>query len=82
MDHYKPRGPNEIHPRILKELSDVIAKPLWMISERSQESREVPADGSWWNIVPVLMKGKKEDPRNNRHVSLTSVPGKIMERKY
>ncbi|KAJ7397101.1 hypothetical protein BTVI_138693 [Pitangus sulphuratus] len=72
-------GPDGIHPRILKDLADVISKSPSMIFRRSWESEEVPADWKLANVVPVFNKGKKEDPGNYRPVSLISVSGKIME---
>ncbi|RMC09868.1 hypothetical protein DUI87_13655 [Hirundo rustica rustica] len=44
LDPYKSMGPDGIHPRILKELADVITKPLSMIFEWSWKSGEVPDD--------------------------------------
>ncbi|CAM4637825.1 unnamed protein product [Caretta caretta] len=79
LDEHKSMGPNALHPRVLKELADVIAEPLAIIFENSWRSGVVPDDWKKANVVPIFKKGKTEDPGNYRPVSLASVPGKIME---
>ncbi|KAK4824103.1 hypothetical protein QYF61_010623 [Mycteria americana] len=69
---HKSMGPDEIHPRVLKELADVLTKPLSIIYQQSWLTGEVPAD---WRLA----NGWKEDSGNYRPVNLTSVPGKLME---
>ncbi|KFO61529.1 hypothetical protein N302_00984, partial [Corvus brachyrhynchos] len=76
---HKSVGLNEMHPRVLRELADVVVKPLSMIFENSCHSPEVPGDWKKGNIVLIFRKGRMEDPGNYQPVSLISVPGKIME---
>ncbi|KAF4795429.1 RNA-directed DNA polymerase from mobile element jockey [Turdus rufiventris] len=79
LDLYRYMGPDRINPGILKELADVIAKPLSMIFEWSWKSTEIPAGWKLANSVVIFKRGKK-DPGNYRPVTLTAVPGKIMEK--
>jgi len=79
LDAHKSMGPDEMHPRVLRELADVIAEPLSIIFERSWRAGEVPEDWKKAIVTAIFKKGKKEDPGNYRLVSLTSIHGKMME---
>jgi len=68
-----------MHPRVLRELADVIAEPLSMVFERSWRTGEVPEDWRKASVTPVFQKGEKEGPGNYRPVSLASIPGRVME---
>ena len=65
-----------LHP--LGELAEVIAELLSISFERSWKTEEVPED---WRIakVTLVFKKGKEDPGNYRPVSLTCIPGRVME---
>ena len=76
---YKSVGFNNIHPRVLKGLADVVARPPSTIFEESWLSGKDPGDRKNGTIAAIFKEGKKEDPGNYRLVSLTSMPGKITE---
>ncbi|KFQ69461.1 hypothetical protein N335_07761, partial [Phaethon lepturus] len=78
-DTHKSMGTDGTHPRVLKELAEVLNKPFSMIYQQSWLTREVPDDWRLANVTPIYKKGQKEDPGNYRPVSLTLVLGNVVE---
>ena len=79
---YMSMGPDDTHPRALKELADMAAELLCIIFEKSWLLGEVSGNWKKGNVTPIYKSGRKEDPGNCRLVSLSSVPGKIMEQIF
>jgi len=76
---HKSMGPDGIHPRVLRELAEVLTKPLSIICQQSWLTGEVPVDWRLTNVTPIYKKGWEEDPGIYRPVRLTLVLGKVME---
>ena len=75
----KAPGPDNITPRVLKELASEIAPILTVIFNHSYQTGEVPLVWKSANICPIYKKGKKFEAVNYRPVSLTCISCKIME---
>jgi len=56
---HKSMGPDEMHPWVLRELADEVAKPLSTIFERLWWSGGVPTDWRRGNTTPIYKQGKK-----------------------
>jgi hypothetical protein len=76
---HKAAGPDELGPRVLKELAATIAPMLTSVYRRSYQTGEVPQDWKKANVVAIYKKGKKYEASNYHPISLTCVCCKIME---
>ena len=79
LDCHRSMGPDGLHPRVLRELAGVIAEPLSAIYQRSWLTGKVPENWRLADVTPIFKKSCKEDAGNYRPVSLTLVPGKVMQ---
>ncbi|MEW8547929.1 MAG: reverse transcriptase family protein, partial [Candidatus Thiodiazotropha sp.] len=76
----KSQGPDNLHPKFLKETQSVIKKPLEIIFQKSIQEGKLPEVWKEANVTPIFKKGNKNNAENYRPISLTSVPGKILEK--
>ncbi|XP_021238286.1 uncharacterized protein LOC110390978 [Numida meleagris] len=62
LDTQKFMGPGGLPHRVLRELADVVAKPLPIILRQSWLTGYVPVDWRLANVMPIFKKGRKNDP--------------------
>ena len=75
----KSPGPDKIFPRVLKELSEELAKPLTILFNKSFQEGKLPCDWKLAEITAIFKKGNRMSSNNYRPVSLTCVICKLME---
>ena len=70
-------GPDQIHPRVLRECSQELSLPLYMIYRKTLDTGILPEDWKTARVTPIFKKGSETKPGNYRPVSLTCIPCKI-----
>ena len=75
----KALGPDELHPRVLKELAIELGPVFAHLFQQSLDKGEIPKEWSLANICPLYKKGDRALPSNYRPVPLTCVPCKMLE---
>ena len=60
----KSPGPDKIHPRVLHEISDVIAVPITIIFQNSLAKKDLPHEWKHAHISAIFKKGVKTQPLN------------------
>ena len=76
----KSPGPDNIHPRVLKELARELSYPFTLLFNKTLKDGKIPDSWKLANVKPIFKKGKKNSAGNYRPVSLTSILCKVFER--
>ena len=79
MNHSKALGPDELHPRVLKELAIELGQVFAHLFHQSVDTGEIPREWSLAIIFPLFKKSDRSLACNYRPVSLTCVPCKLLE---
>ena len=75
----KSPGPDNMHPRVLRELAHELSYPLLLIFNKSMSQGKIPTQWKPAEVRPIFKKGCKSTPGNYRPVSLTSILCKVFE---
>ncbi|KAJ7401559.1 hypothetical protein BTVI_94793 [Pitangus sulphuratus] len=76
---HKPTGPDVIHPRVLRELVEVVAETRFIVYLKSWLNGEVPVDWKLANVAIIYQRAGRRI-QGITGLSSTSVPGKVIEK--
>ena len=79
MNPSKTLGPDELHPRVLKELAIEFCPVFAHLLQKSLDTGEIPKEWSLANICLLYKNADRALARNYGPVSLTCVPCKLLE---
>jgi len=68
LDHRTSMKTDRIHPKVLRELVEVIAKPLSTMYQCSWSTTEVPEDWRLASMTPVYKNRHKQNLENYKSV--------------
>ena len=71
--------PDELHPRMLKELINIISRPVALLLNESISQGVVPVEWKKAFVSPIYKKGLRNRAENYRPISLTSIVCKLLE---
>ena len=75
----KAAGSDGFLPKVLKAVAGGVVPHLCQIFNRSLTTAEVPQDLRSADVCPIPKKGLLTDTGNYRPISLTSIPGRVLE---
>ena len=80
IDCSKSIGIDGMHPNLLKIASEIIAKPLTAIFNKSLNSSDIPIELMTAKITPIHKSNSKTELNNYRPISILPIPSKKLER--
>jgi len=80
VDPFKATGPDDIPPKLLKEMAFELSPSLTVLFNSSLKQGKIPHDWKIASVTPIHKKGNRSNPTNYRPISLTSVCCKTLER--
>ena len=76
----KAAGPDKVPTTIVKDVGDLVSKPLSMIFNSSLANGMFPDIWKLARVTPIFKSGAKKDVNNYRPISVISIFSRILER--